>query len=138
MVLQRHSDDRILPDYADDSLRPVRMSEDLEVDPELTEGQATGSRVTIFAVAIALALGAVYYALNATSPNPAVATQNGATTRGGTATSAPAAPSANMTPSSNTDPGVTTGAAPTRPLTPPANAPTGTEVDRSALGTTTR
>ena len=36
-----------------------------------------------------------------------------------------------VTPRANTDQGVTTGAAPARPQTPPATAPTGTDVNRS-------
>ena len=37
-----------------------------------------------------------------------------------------------VTPRKNTEPGMTTGAAPARPQQPPANAPTGEEIDRSA------
>jgi hypothetical protein len=36
-----------------------------------------------------------------------------------------------VTPRANTAPGVTTGAAPARPQTPPASAPTGSDVNRS-------
>jgi hypothetical protein len=37
-----------------------------------------------------------------------------------------------VTPRPNTDPGMTTGAAPARQQSPPASAPTGQEIDRSA------
>ena len=87
----------------------------------------------MFAVAIAVVLGAVFYGLNNSSMNPAgtgstataPATQN-------TAQTTPPAPPPGMrdvTPRSNTEPGMTTGAAPARPQQPAADAPTAKPAD---------
>lgn len=123
---------------------PASIDHNLRPDPELAEGPANGGRIAIFALGIAIVLGAVFYGLNngATPPDAAK-----------TATSAPVnTPPANnmadsgpskppvppgvrdVTPSSNQNaqPGVTTGSA--RPQ-PPANAPTATDSDRSRNGT---
>ena len=40
-------------------------------DPELAEGPASGGRIAMFAVAIAVVLGAVFYGLNNSSINQA-------------------------------------------------------------------
>src|ERR1700760_2609563 len=53
---------------SDDNLdRPQRFNEDLQIDPELQEGPASTSKVALFAVGIAIVLGAVFYGLNNTS-----------------------------------------------------------------------
>jgi hypothetical protein len=96
--------------------------EDLRADPELAEGPASNTRIALFAVGIAIVLGAVFYGLNnssmhqqdtATTPSPATA-QNSVST-------SPAAPPGmrDVTPRGNSNPGVTTGAAPAQ--TPPAS-----------------
>ncbi len=101
--------------------RRQRFDTDLQVDPELQEGPASSSKFILFAIGIAVILGAVFYGLNNTSvheaqtPPPAQTAQTN---------NPPAAPSANR------QPGMTTGTATSRP-TPPQNAPQGTEVDRS-------
>src|ERR1700760_1889163 len=67
------------PIFAGDELRspgrletdPARIDNELQPDPELAEGPATGGRIAMFAVAIALVLGAVFYGLNNTSINQA-------------------------------------------------------------------
>ncbi len=41
------------------------------MDPELAEGPAIGGRIALFAVAVALVLGAVFYGLNNSSIIPA-------------------------------------------------------------------
>ena len=43
----------------------------MQADPELAEGPASGAKVAMFAVAIAVVLGAVFYGLNNTSVNQA-------------------------------------------------------------------
>jgi hypothetical protein len=88
----------------------------------------------MFAVAIALVLGAVFYGMNNTSVNQAGTTPANQTAQ--TTPANPAAPSGmrDVTPRANTEPGTTTGAAPARP-TPPASNPTGTEIDRAAPAT---
>ena len=47
--------------------RPQRFDNDLPVDPELQEGRASSSKIALFAVGLALILGAVFYGLNNTS-----------------------------------------------------------------------
>ena len=112
------------------------MDSELQADPELGEGPASGGKVAAFAIAIAVVLGAVFYGLNNTSMNPA-GTGSTATAPAtqSTAQNNPAPAVRDVTPRSNTEPGMTTGAAPAQPAQPaqpPKNAPTGTEVDRSA------
>ena len=55
----------------DDSGRAARLDDELQVDPELEEGPASSSKVALFAVAIALILGAVFYGLNNSTVNRA-------------------------------------------------------------------
>ena len=90
----------------------------------------------MFAVAIALVLGAVFYGLNNTSINqasPAPAAAPATSTAQNTAQQPPPAPPGmrDVTPRNNSEPGVTTGAAPARPQNPPNSAPTGQDVNRS-------
>jgi hypothetical protein len=100
----------------------------LQADPELAEGRASGGKVAMFAVAIALVMGALFYGLNNTSVN-----QAGTAPPSQTAQTTPANPAAppgmrDVTPRANTDSGTTTGAAPSRP-TPPA--PASTDMNKS-------
>jgi hypothetical protein len=107
--------------------RPNEMDTELQPDPELAEGPASGAKIAMFAIAIAVVLGAVFYGLNNTSVN-----QAGTTPPSQSAQNQPANPASppNM-PNANTQPGTTTGSATNRP-TPPQSNPTGQEVDRSA------
>ena len=100
--------------------RGSRLDRDLQADPELAEGPASNGRVALFALAIALVLGAVFYGLNNSTINQA-------------STSPPAqtAQTKPANPPANTEPGTTTGAATNRP-TPPQSSPQGQEIDRSA------
>ena len=112
------------------SSRPQRFDNDMQVDPELQEGPASSSKVALFAVGIAIVLGAVFYGLNNSSvkeaADPAAGADRAADRR-------PQAPPGmrDVTPKPNSQPGMTTGAAPSRPA-PPQAAPQGTEIDRSA------
>jgi hypothetical protein len=125
------------PKPGDDDLhREARLERDLQIDAELAEGPASGGKIVLFALGIALVLGAVFYGLNNTSmqrsgtssttqsaaPVPA---QNAApaTAQNAAPTSPPAAPPGmrDVTPRANTGPGTTTGAAPSQ--TPPPSAP---------------
>ncbi|MEO8318438.1 MAG: hypothetical protein ABJA75_08330 [Bradyrhizobium sp.] len=119
----------------DEMRRQARLrSLDTEVqpDPELVEGPASGGKIAMFVVAIALVMGALFYGLNTTSVNQAGTTPASQTAQ----TQPPAAPPGmrDVTPKPNTEPGTTTGAAPARPTapanpninttaTPPAGAP---------------
>src|SRR5215475_8015381 len=109
---------------SDDVGRPSRFDTELQADPELDEGPASSGKIALFALGIALVLGAVFYGLNNTSVHEA---QTAPPTQ--TAQTAPANPAAppgmrDVTPGPNTSPGTTTGAAPNRP-TPPQSAPQG-------------
>ena len=100
---------------SDDELRrAARLDNELQPDPELAEGPASGGKIAMFAVAIALVLGAVFYGLNNTSVNHAGTSPTASTAQN---TSPPAAPPGmrDVTPRANTAPGTTTGAAPARP-----------------------
>jgi hypothetical protein len=139
--------DSYRPTYAGDDMRkPMLLDNELQPDPELVEGPASGSRIAIFAVGIAVVLGAVFYGLNNSSINQAGTSstaQNAApatpanppqNTAQNSAQPSPAAAPPGMrdvTPRNNTDPGVTTGAAPaTKPATPPSAAPSGQDANR--------
>jgi hypothetical protein len=125
---------------------PARLDNDLQADPELAEGPASGGRIAVFAVGIVVVLGAVFYGLNNTATTPD-ATKTATSAPASTAapannvadsgSSKPAVPPGvrDVTPSggTNTQQGMTTGSAPSRPQ-PLANAPTGTEVDQSKTG----
>ena len=106
------------------------LDNEMQADPVLAEGSPGGAKVAMFAVAIAVVLGALFYGLNNTTVNQAGTTPPSQTAQ--TQSSNPAAPPGmrDVTPRANTEPGTTTGAAPSRP-TPPASEPTGSEVDRS-------
>jgi hypothetical protein len=99
------------------------------MDPELAEGPASGSKVAMFAIAVAVVLGAVFYGLN----NSSVQQSGPSTAQNTTQTSPPAAPPGmrDVTPRTNADQGLTTGAAPARPQAPPSSAPTGPDMSRS-------
>jgi hypothetical protein len=126
-------------DPADD--HAARLDNELQIDPELAEGPAAGGRIALYAVAIAVVLGAVFYGLNnssikeaSTSPaaTPATTAQNTAPA------SPPTAPPGmrDVTPRANSQPGMTTGATSSTPnpapnpkyldpKAPPAPAPSG-------------
>ena len=131
MAYERNPDDAYRPNLADDEYRrSARLDNELQPDPELAEDPASGGKVAMFAVAIALVLGAIFYGLNNTTINQA---GTSSTAQNTSQTSPPAAPGMrDVTPRTNTDPGMTTGAAPARPQMPPSSAPTGQEIDRSA------
>ena len=57
-----------LSDRADDDIRqPALLDNELQPDPELAEGPASSGRIAIFAIGIAVVLGAVFYGLNNSS-----------------------------------------------------------------------
>src|ERR1700681_3188233 len=133
MAYERNPDDPYRPNLADDEYRrSARLDNELQPDPELAEGPASGGKVAMFALAIAVVLGAVFYGLNNSSINQA-GTSPTTSTAQNTPSSPPAAPPGmrDVTPRANSEPGMTTGAAPARPQTPPASAPTGSDINRS-------
>jgi hypothetical protein len=119
------------PYRADDEYRrEARLDNELQADPELAEGPASGSKVAIYAVAIALVLGAVIYGMNSPSMNQA---GTASTAQNAPQVSPPPAPPGmrDVTPRANTEPGVTTGAAPVQPAQPPQAGPIGPDVNRN-------
>ena len=98
------------------------LDNEIPADPELGEGPASGAKIAMFAIAIAVVMGALFYGLNNTSVN-----QAGTEPSSKSAQTQPANPAAppgmrDVTPKSNSQPGTTTGAAPARPSPAPAPA----------------
>jgi len=104
--------------------RQQRFDNDKQVDPELRGGPASSTKIALFAVGIAIILGAVFYGINNTSVKEAQTKPPAQTAQ----QSSPQAPAGmrDVTPKPNSQPGMTTGAAQTHPTAPPA-APKGTE-----------
>ena len=99
-------------------MRLNSLDNEIQPDPMLDEGGPSGTKVAMFAVAIAVVLGALFYGLNNTSVN-----QAGTEPSARTAQTQPANPAAppgmrDVTPRGNTQPGTTTGAASPRPANP--------------------
>ncbi len=119
-------DDPYRSNLSDEEVRrQARLDNELQADPQLAEGPASSGRVAMFAIAIAVVLGAVFYGLNNSTVNQAGTTPTTSTAQN-TPSTPPAAPKGmrDVTPrGANTEPGMTTGAAPARPETPPVSAP---------------
>lgn len=136
MANERNPNDPYRAKSTDDEIRrAAQLDNELQADPELAEGPASSGRIAMFAVAIAVVLGAVFYGLN----NSTIRQAGTETTAQNTQPSTPPAAPPGMrdvTPRSNSEPGMTTGATPTRPATPPASAPAGqgmnNDMNRSA------
>jgi hypothetical protein len=121
MADDRFPNDPYRPNLADDEyLRAARRDADLQADPELGEGPASSGKVALFAIAIAVVLGAVFYGLNNTSTGNNQASNAPAPQTAQTQPANPASPPGmrDVTPRNNTAPGVTTGAAPSKPAAP--------------------
>ena len=116
--------------------RPMANDANLQADPEMQEGPASTGRIAIYAAALAILLGAVFYGLNnsgtdsnSTAQAPATSTTSTAD-NGATGNTAP--PVRDVSP--NREPGMTTGAAPAQtvtPVQPPQSNPNGQQIDRS-------
>ena len=94
------------------------LDNEIQPDPDFAEGPASGAKIAMFAIAIALVMGALFYGLNNTSVN-----QAGTSPANQTAQTQPANPAAppgmrDVTPRNNAQPGTTTGAAAPRPAAP--------------------
>jgi hypothetical protein len=109
------------PTFSDDDLdRQSRFNDPLRFDPETAGASSDGAKIGLVAIALALLMGAVFYGVSHSNVNEA------ANTPSQTAQNQPGAlPQAppgmrDVTPRRpNTDPGMTTGAAPSQPQTPP-------------------
>ena len=118
---------------ADDFGRQVHLDDELRFDPEGREA-ISGAKVTLFAVGIAVVLGALFYGLNNTSVHQAQTPPPAQTAQSQSQQSQPQSPlqappgMRDVTPHANinADPGVTTGqgapqapsSAPPRPTAP--------------------
>lgn len=134
MAYERDPQDPFRPARRDEPMSnaPLRDNE-LQPDPELSEGPASPARIALYAVVAAVLLGAVFYGLNSgqqTGTSPATQSTSTSTPKSdrGAAnpnladqSKPPVAPGVRDVTPSNTQPGVTTGAAPTQP--PPPSSP---------------
>jgi hypothetical protein len=102
MADRRNPNDAYRAGRSEEEMR--RRDNELQADPQLAEGPASGGRIAMYVIAMAVVLGVVFYGLN----NRATVDQAGTTPPSETAQQQPA----------------------NRP-TPPSPNPTGTEVDRS-------
>ena len=127
MAYQPNPNDPYRAGLSDEEIRHQarlnNLDNELQADPGLGEGSPSGAKVAMFAVAIAVVLGALFYGLNNTTVN-----QAGTSPTNQTAQTQPANPAAppgmrDVTPRTNNQPGTTTGAAPARP-SPPASPST--------------
>ena len=109
----------------DETRRQARinsMDNELQPDPELATGPASGTKIAMFAVAVAVVLGALFYGLNNSSVNQASTTPPAQTAHTQPANPAGTPPGMrDVTPRTNGQPGMTTGAAPAQPATPPSD-----------------
>lgn len=119
MAIERNPNEPYRGSPADDELirrRAEQFDNELQADPELAEGPASGGRIAVFAIALVAILGVVFYGLNtsSTSPDatPTAQTTPASPSAGGTA-QAPRAPAGQTTGSSMT---------PAQPASPPAAA----------------
>ncbi len=108
MAFERDPNDPNRINRDEELRRRQRLDNELQADPELMEGPASGGRIALFAIAILAVLGVVFYGLNNSSTNPTSTVQTPPATTSSTA--AQNAPKT-MTPNMNTAPGQTTGAA---------------------------
>jgi hypothetical protein len=124
MPYPRNPEQPTRPNLPEDELRdPTRLDDELQFDPELAEGPASSGRIAMYAVAIAVILGAVFYGLNNSSINRA------GTSSTAQNTAPPAAQNNAPATAPATPPGTTTGAAPARPQMPPIASPPGSTVN---------
>lgn len=113
MAIQRNPNDPFRGDDGDPLRRTDRrFDNELQADPELSEGPAGGGRIALFAIAVVAILGVVFYGLN--SPT---------TTTTPTAQTTPA-PVTNDTAATRPPVGQTTGSAMT-PSQPSTSSPSG-------------
>jgi hypothetical protein len=122
----------------EDIENPARLDSELQMDPELAEGPASSGRIAIFALGIAVILGAVFYGLNTAPVNQATTAPAATTAQNAPATSPPAAPPGmrDVTPRTNAEPGMTTGsAANSRPPAPKSADPAAQPAPAPSSGT---
>jgi hypothetical protein len=133
MAYQPDPNDPYRASLSDDELRHQArlnsLDSELRPDPEFAEAPSRG-KVAMFAIAIAVVMGALFYGLNNTSVNQAGTSETTKTAQ--TQPGTPAAPPGmrDVTPRANSGSGMTTGAAPSRPST--TAAPANPDMNNSA------
>lgn len=138
MANERDPNDPFRPAVGNEPRRDARsLDNELQADPELAEGPASGTRIALYAVAAAIILGAVFYGLNNSETTTATGTNTNTPTAQTTApqstpkadrnmaeqTKPPVAPGVRDVTPYNNQPGTTTGSAPAQPQSssPPAS-----------------
>lgn len=136
MAYQTNPNDPYRASLTDDEIRRQArlnsLDNEIQPEPEFAEGSPSGTKVAMFAIAVAVVLGAVFYGLNNSNVNQA-GTEPPARTAQTQPANPPAAPPGmrDVTPRTNSEPGMTTGAAPPRSTTPPP-APANSDLNKSA------
>jgi hypothetical protein len=133
MANQYNPKDPYRTGQSDDEYYQSRLEREGQIDPELAEGPSSPGRIALFAVGIALVLGAVFYGLNHNNTNEASTAPPAQTAQ--TRPASPQAPPGirDVTPRPNGQPGMTTGAATNRPAPPQPQSPSsGSDLDRAA------
>ena len=138
MANERDPNDPFRPAVGNEPRRDARsLDNDLQADPELAEGPASGTRIALYAVAAAIILGAVFYGLNNSETTTTATTGTNTPTAQTTVpqstpkadrnlaeqTKPPVAPGVRDVTPNNNQPGTTTGSAPAQPQSssPPAS-----------------
>ena len=111
-------DDPYLPSPSPsiEEIRRQQRESDLQMDRDLSESPST-ARVGLYAIAVVVVLGALFYGLNTVNRSTQTATSTPPSGMAQNTPAAPAPPVRNVTPGPNTAPGVTTGSAPANPAT---------------------
>lgn len=106
------------PEFTNEELHrrsAQQFDNELQADPELAEGPASGGRIAMYAIALVAILGVVFYGLNTSSTSPDATP---------TAQTTPASPSGTaQIPQARA--GQTTGSSMRQPAPPPAASPSG-------------
>lgn len=108
--------------------RADQFDEELQADPELAEGPASGGRIALFAIALVAILGVVFYGMNSSNTSPDTTP---------TAQTTPVSPPAGSTAQAPRAPaGQTTGMTRPQPAPPPSiNTPAPAPQNNAPAGT---
>jgi beta-lactam-binding protein with PASTA domain len=128
MANQQNSPDPYQRHAENAGQRTERLDDKLQPNTALAREPARGARMALYAIAIVVVLGALFYGFNTSTEKSATAPQSTSPSTAQNNTSKPpVAPGVRDVTPSNTQPGVTTGSAPansTQPANPQSdNAP---------------
>jgi len=123
MAQERNPDDPLRPAGSDERFSDAPfLDNDLQPDPELSEGPASPTRIALYAVAAAVILGAVFYGLNNSEPTTGPTSTSKSDRSVAGQAKPPVAPGVRDVTPYNTGSGVTTGTAPAQQPSPPPPA----------------